>query len=168
VLIVLFYYNFHLGSKIKKLNKTIAATQDEVKKYKKITNKIKEIKRKLEILEKKTDVIKKLEKNRFEPVIMMDTMSEKIVAKRMWFKNFSAKGRSVIISGVALDEKTIADFMTRLETTGMYATVNLKNIKKQVVKGSSLRSFQLECKKPQPAKKKNAAKANKKKRKRRK
>lgn len=158
VLITLVYYNFHLGGQIKTLKTNIEETQTEVQKYKKITNKIAQIKKKLATLKKKTDVIKKLEKNRFEPVIMMDTMSDKTIAKRMWFTNFSSKGNSIVIKGVALDEKTIADFMTRLETTGQYTSVNLKTIKKKVVKGSSLRSFQLICKKPK-------AKAKKKKRK---
>ena len=162
VLIVLFYYNFHLGSKVKKLDNTIAETNSELQKYKKITAKIEDIKKKLAILKKKTDVIRKLEKNRFEPVIMMDTMSEKIVAKRMWFKSFTAKGNKVVINGVALDEKTIADFMTRLETTGMYASVNLKTIKKTVIKGSSLRNFRLECNKPKAAKKKKKSKKKRK------
>ena len=165
VLIVLAYYNFHLGSKVKKLDNAIAETQEEVQKYKKITAKIEEIKRKLAILQKKTDVIRKLEKNRFEPVVMMDTMSDKIIAKRMWFKDFTAKGNKVVINGVAMDEKTIADFMTRLETTGMYASGNLKTIKKQVLKGSSLRSFKIECNKPKPKKKKKKSKGKKKKRK---
>lgn len=165
VLISLVYYNFYLSGKIKKLKANIEETQTEVKKYKKITQKIADIKKKLEILKKKTDVIKKLEKNRFEPVSLMDTMSEKIISKRMWFTSFSAKGHSVTINGVALDEKTIADFMTRLETTGLFASVNLKNIKKKVIKGSSLRSFQLICKKPTPPKPKKGKKGKKKKKK---
>jgi len=163
VLITLVYYNFSLGGQIKKLKADIDETQTEVQKYKKITNKIADIKKKLAILKKKTDVIKKLEKNRFEPVIMMDTMSDKTIAKRMWFTTFSSKGSSIVIKGVALDEKTIADFMTRLETTGQYASINLKTIKKKVVKGSSLRSFQLVCKKP--VAKKSKKKKRKKKRK---
>lgn len=163
VLITLVYYNFHLGGQIKKLKANIEETQTEVQKYKKITNKIADIKKKLAILKKKTDVIKKLEKNRFEPVIMMNTMSDKTIAKRMWFTTFSSKGSSIVIKGVALDEKTIADFMTRLETTGQYASVNLKTIKKKVVKGSSLRSFQLVCKKPTVKKSKKKKKKKKRK-----
>lgn len=167
VFITLLYYNFYLGGKIKTLKTDIAETKTEVQKYKKITKKIAEIKRKLAILKKKTAVIKKLEKNRFEPVTLMDTMSEKVIDKRMWFTNFKARGNSVVISGVALDEKTIADFMTRLENTGLFASVNLKTIKKKVIRGSSLRSFQLSCNKPKPkkAKKKSKKKTSKKKRK---
>ena len=163
VLILLVYYNVHLGGKIKNLKGNIQETQTELKKYQKITSKIAEIKRKLKTLEQKTDVINKLEKNRFEPVTLMDTMSDKVIAKRMWFTNFSAKGNSVVISGVALDEKTIADFMTRLENTGLFASVNLKNIKKKMIKGSSLRSFNLTCTKPKPPKPKKSTPKKKKK-----
>ena len=68
----------------------------------------------------------------------------------------------------SLDEKTIADFMTRLENTGLFASVNLKTIKKKVIKGSSRRSFQLVCNKPKPQKAKKNNKKKKKSKKKRK
>jgi type IV pilus assembly protein PilN len=145
VLIVLFYYNIHLGGKIKHLKTTVDETKQELAKYKKITDKIEDIKKKLAVLEKKTGVIQKLERNRFEPVELLDTMSTKIIAKRMWFTSFVAKSDNVNINGVALDNKTVADFMTRLEGTGLFSTVQLKSISKQTIKSSNLKKFQILC-----------------------
>jgi type IV pilus assembly protein PilN len=133
-------------SNIGDLKRNITNTENEVAKYKKITDKIEDIRSKLQTLEKKTEVINKLEQNRFEPVLLLDTMSSKIIAKRMWFTGFEAKNNSIRIDGVALDNKTVADFMTRLEGTGLFSAVELNQIKLEVIKGANLKKFQISCK----------------------
>ena len=147
-------WNMRLAAKIDYLNTSVENTKKEVAKYKKITAKIKRIKKQLRVLQKKTQVINKLQRNRFEPVKLLDTMSNKVIAKRMWFTGFQNLGRKVQINGIALDNRTVADFMTRLEGTGMFRTVRLQKIQKQVVKKSSLKKFRITCLKKGPAKKK--------------
>jgi type IV pilus assembly protein PilN len=160
MLAVLIYYNIHLGGQIKDLKSDVDATKNEVAKFQKITKQIEEIKKKLAILEKKTEVIRKLETNRFEPVEMLDNMSGKIIANRMWFTSFNDRPQNVKIDGIALDNKTVADFMTRLEGTGLFGSVRLQTIQKHVVKGSGLKKFSITCSKPVP----NAPKKGQKKR----
>ena len=155
-------WNMRLGAKINDLNTEVENTKKEVAKYRKITEKIKRIKQQLQVLEKKTQVINMLQRNRFEPVKLLDTMSDKVIAKRMWFTGFQNIGRKVQINGIALDNRTVADFMTRLEGTGMFASVRLQKIQKQVVKKSDLKNFQITCMKKGPAPKKKP-KGNKKK-----
>ncbi|MGB5620793.1 MAG: PilN domain-containing protein [Desulfobacterales bacterium] len=150
MLAVLIYYNIHLGGQIKDLKTDVDATKNEVAKYQKITKQIEEIKKKLAILEKKTEVIRKLETNRFKPVEMLDNMSGKIIANRMWFTSFNDRPQNVKIDGIALDNKTVADFMTRLEGTGLFGSVRLQTIQKHVVKGSGLKKFSITCSKPVP------------------
>lgn len=150
MLAVLIYYNIHLGGQIKDLKTDVDATKNEVAKFQKITKQIDEIKKKLAILEKKTEVIRKLETNRFEPVEMLDNMSGKIIANRMWFTSFDDRPQNVRIDGIALDNKTVADFMTRLEGTGLFGSVRLQSIQKHVVKGSGLKKFSITCSKSVP------------------
>jgi type IV pilus assembly protein PilN len=150
MLAVLIYYNIHLGVQIKDLKTDVDDTKKEVAKFQKITKQIEEIKQKLAILEKKTEVIRTLETNRFEPVEMLDNMSEKIIANRMWFTSFDDRPQNVQIDGIALDNKTVADFMTRLEGTGLFGSVRLQTIQKHVVKGSGLKKFSITCSKPVP------------------
>jgi type IV pilus assembly protein PilN len=160
MLAVLIYYNIHLGGQIKDLKTDVDATKNEVAKFQKITKQIDEIKKKLAILEKKTEVIRTLETNRFEPVEMLDNMSGKTIANRMWFTSFDDRPQNVRIDGIALDNKTVADFMTRLEGTGLFGSVRLQSIQKHVVKGSGLKKFSITCSKPVP----NAPKKEQKKR----
>ena len=148
MLAVLIYYNIHLGGRIKDLRTDVDATKNEVAKFQKITKQIEDIKKKLAVLEKKTEVIRKLETNRFEPVEMLDNMSEKIIANRMWFTSLNDQPQNVRIDGIALDNKTVADFMTRLEGTGLFGSVRLQTIQKHVVKGSGLKKFSITCSKP--------------------
>jgi type IV pilus assembly protein PilN len=150
MLAVLIYYNIHLGGQIKDLKSDVDDTKKEVAKFQKITKQIEEIKQKLAILEKKTEVIRTLETNRFEPVEMLDNMSGKIIANRMWFTSFDDRPQNVQIDGIALDNKTVADFMTRLEGTGLFGSVRLQTIQKHVVKGSGLKKFSITCSKPVP------------------
>jgi len=148
MLAVLIYYNIHLGGRIKDLKTDVNTTKIEVAKFQKITQQIEDIKKKLAVLEKKTEVIRKLETNRFEPVEMLDNMSEKIIANRMWFTSLNDQPQNVRIDGIALDNKTVADFMTRLEGTGLFGSVRLQTIQKHVVKGSGLKKFSITCSKP--------------------
>jgi type IV pilus assembly protein PilN len=150
MLAVLIYYNIHLGGRIKDLKSEVNTTKIEVAKFQKITQQIEDIKKKLAVLEKKTEVIRKLETNRFEPVEMLDNMSGKIIANRMWFTSFNDQPQNVKIDGIALDNKTIADFMTRLEGTGLFESVRLQTIQKHVVKSSGLKKFSITCSKSVP------------------
>ena len=164
VLLVLFYYNFSLNSKIGKLNKRIQTTNNELNKYNEINKEIARIKKNLEILRKKMAVIDQLESDRYAPVILMDTMTQVLVSKRMWFTSLLVSEKTVSINGIALDEKTVADFMVRLQKSGLFANVELKSVKRKKVENSNLKSFEIVCTKippkepEQPLKKKKSKK----------
>ena len=141
VLIVLVYYNFNLGSKISSLNKRITNTKTDLDRYNEINKEIAKIKKNLEILRKKMAVIEQLESDRHAPVQLMDTMTQVLIAKRMWLTKLEVKSRAVSINGIALDNKTVADFMVRLQNSGLFSSVNLKTLKRQAVQKSNLKNF---------------------------
>ena len=143
VLIVLVYYNFNLSSKIGKLNKKITNTKADLNRYNEINQEIARIKNNLEILRKKMAVIEQLESDRHAPVQLMDTITQVLIAKRMWLTKLEVKNKAVNINGIALDNKTVADFMVRLQNSGLFNTVNLKTLKRQEVQKSNLKSFQI-------------------------
>ena len=110
VLIIAFYYNWTLDSKIKKFNKKIKTTNAELKKYNEINKEIARIKQNLENLRKKMAVIEQLESDRHAPVVLLDTMTQVLVSKRMWLTELAVQDRSVRITGIALDEKNSGGF----------------------------------------------------------
>lgn len=146
-LVALFGINLLLGNQIDDLGRRITTTQAELEKYDKINKEIEEIKKKLDNLSKKMAVIRDLEGNRYEPVRLMDTLSQVIIEKRMWYTTLDMKSDLVNISGIAMDDKTVADFMLRLESSGLFAAVNLKTLKQVEVQKTPLKSFEIHCQK---------------------
>ncbi|MGD9239204.1 MAG: PilN domain-containing protein [Desulfobacterales bacterium] len=145
VLVVLVYYNFSLSSKIGKLNNKISATKTDLQRYNEINKEIARIKNNLETLRKKMAVIEKLESDRHAPVRLMDTLTQVLVAKRMWFTKLEVKETTVNIKGIALDNKTVADFMVRLQNSGLFSNVNLNTLKREAVQKTNLKSFEITC-----------------------
>ena len=150
VLVVLVYYNFSLSSKIGKLNDKISATKTDLQRYNEINKEIARIKNNLETLRKKLAVIEKLESDRHAPVRLMDTLTQVLMAKRMWFTKLNVRENTVDIHGIALDNKTVADFMVRLQKSGLFSSVNLRTLKRQEVQGSKLKGFHVTCTKVAP------------------
>ena len=63
----------------------------------------------------------------------------------MWFTRMESKGNKVNINGIAMDNKTVADFMVRLEGSGLFKEVDLKTLKRKRVQKSNLKSFKISC-----------------------
>jgi type IV pilus assembly protein PilN len=146
--IVAAWFNYLLSGKIQTLDKQIADTKAQVDKYNKINQEIAEIKKKLDILNKKIEVIKSLDLTRKAPVELLDDMSKLVVEKRMWFTGLDEKSGSVKIVGIALDNPTIAEFMTRIESSRKYVDVKLLSINQDAsVKGLQLKRFDIQFRK---------------------
>jgi type IV pilus assembly protein PilN len=165
IIIAVVYYNIWLGNKIDKLKARNQDTVTQIAKYEKINKEIAKIKKTLSNLEQKIKVIETLEGDRKDAVKLMEAMTEMIVKERMWFTNLTVQGNNITIRGIALDERTIADFMKNLEGTGtgLFANVTLKSLQRQTIKGKSLnlKSFNITMTKAVPEKAKKKTKAGK-------
>ena len=148
VTLSMYYYNLSLNNKINAYNVKIESIKNELSKYNKIIKEITDIKNRLGVLNKKTGVIKNLELNRKEPVRLLDTMTFMVIPKRMWVTSLEAKEEEVTVKGFALDNKTVADFMIRLEGSKLFDSVNLRNLKQETYnKYTNLKGFVISCNK---------------------
>ncbi len=156
IIIAVVYWNIWLGNKITKLKARNQDTVTQIAKYEKINAEIAQIKKTLSNLEQKIKVIETLEGGRKDAVNLLESMTELIVKERMWFTSLNVQGGNITIHGVALDERTIADFMRNLEGngTGPYTNVTLKSIQQQQIKGKdlNLKSFNVTLTKAAPKK----------------
>lgn len=151
VALCMYYYNISLNNKLNACNVKIENIRNEVAEYDKITKEVADIKNRLDILNKKTDVIKSLELNRKEPVHLLDAMTFTVIPKRMWLTNLEAKEEVVTIKGFALDNKTVADFMIRIEESKLFDSVNLVTLKQEKYnKNINLKGFVISCNKILP------------------
>lgn len=148
-------YNVMLGQKITSVKKRIEDTKTQLAKYNKINEEIESIKNKLATLNKKIDVIKALDLNRKEPVQLLQTMSDLIIPNRMWLTNFTTNESSIKLVGIAVDQPTVADYMTRIEDSDQYESVKLSSIKPANIGKNDLnfKTFGLSFNKTQPGNK---------------
>ena len=160
---ILLYYNTTLNNNIDALNTQIKNNKSMLAQVEKQAKEVDEIKKAFDTLKQKTHVIKSLESNRKISVQLLDNMTtlvaEKVSVsqikaspdsdskpvKRLWFTNFQENGNNINIQGIALDNKTIADFMTRLEGSALFTNVNLKAIKQQKINELNLKNFEIIC-----------------------
>jgi type IV pilus assembly protein PilN len=134
------YIWFDLGRKISSMNDDIAKGQQELQKLEVINRRVKEIKDKLAELEAKMDIIQRLEANRTGSVKVMDELTGLVVAQKMWLTSLSEAGGRMTLMGVAVDNKTVADFMRRLEKSPYFTNVGLSSSKRVTV-GTDNRRF---------------------------
>lgn len=153
VVIVATWFNFILSGKITSLNKEIVETQAQVDKYNKINKEIADIKKKLDILNKKIEVIKSLDLTRKAPAEFLDQMSRLVVEKQMWLTAIQENAGKYKLVGIALDNPTIAEYMTRIEASPKYDNVKLLSItQNSSVKGLNLKRFVIRFQKATPKK----------------
>jgi type IV pilus assembly protein PilN len=153
VLIIAFWVNYLLSSKINTLNEQIKTTQAQVDKYNKINKEIQEIKNKLDLLNKKIDVIQSLDLTRKAPVELLDDISRLTVEKRMWLNGLEENAGQIKVVGIAVDNPTVAEYMSRIEASQKYVGVKLLSISQDdSIEGLNLKSFGISFQK-KPAKK---------------
>ena len=145
--IALFYYQMQLNLQLGELKTQAEDVKSRLKIFRKRAREVDNIKQALDTLKEKINVIKTLELNRREPVRLMEAMTEIVIPKRMWFTDFSDNKDAVVIKGNALDNKTVADFMTQLEKSGFFTTVNLTTLKQVKIEKVNVKGFEISCEK---------------------
>jgi type IV pilus assembly protein PilN len=144
VALLVYVYNSSLKTKINKISADIATTQAQVAKYKKINEEIAEIKKKLDLLNRKIEVIQSLERDRKVPVQTLDDLYKLLVQKRMWYTKIEDRQQTIKVNGIAIDNQTVADYMTRVEKSDNYQNVRLAAIKQHKLQGQDVRLKQFE------------------------
>lgn len=140
------YYTIHLDNKMEQIRSDISGVNTQISLYKAKADKVTRIKKDLAILERKLDIVKTLELKRREPVDLLDTMTSLVVPKRMWLTSLKTGVSTVTLDGIAFDNKTVADFMIRLQESQLFTNVDLKNLKmKMIDKTIQMKEFELIC-----------------------
>ena len=127
---------------------TKAEKVKELDKYKGATQKLKELKRRIEETQAKLGVIRELEKNKTGPVRLLDEVATAVPKDRLWLTSLGEKGGVLALAGTAMDNDTVALFMTNLEKSEQITSVDLKatKLKKQAKVKLNTVTFSLTCK----------------------
>jgi len=146
VVISLLYYTTWVDRKIDRLSSNISQVKNEIVLYKDKADEVTKIKKKLKNLELKFGIVKSLEAKRREPVQLIDALTQLMVPDRMWITRLKTDAKSVVLEGLAFDNKTVADFMTRVEDSPLFSGVDLKNLQMKQIKGTArIKFFEVFC-----------------------
>ncbi len=136
---------------IKNLNKTIAALQKEKDSYTPTLNKIAKLKKDRQEFTRRSEIIDKLKTDSSLTVRLVDEVAARIDNQRMWLDSLHQQNASLRLSGVALDNRTIAQFMDELKASPFVTDVALASSSLKIVSGKNLKHFELNCNVAQPA-----------------
>ena len=137
-------------NKISNLGVDITALQKEKDSYTPTLQKIAKLKKDREEYFRKTEIIQKLKSNSSLTVRTLDEVASRVDNQRMWLDSLNQQTSSLRLSGVALDNQTIAQFMDHLKESPFVQNVTLASSSLKVVSGRNLKSFQLSCAVAQP------------------
>ena len=140
------------AQKISNLKDDITVLQKEKDSYNPTLQKIAKLKKDREEFVRKTDIIKQLKTDSSLTVRTLDEVANRIDNQRMWLDSLEQQTSSLKLSGVALDNQTIAQFMDHLKESPFVKDVTLSSSSLKVVSGRNLKSFQLNCAVAQPTK----------------
>ena len=142
------YYFMQLSSQLNALKDEEKKVQLELKAYDQTIKRIKELEAKIKEIKTKLEVIKGLEKNKTGPVHLLDEISKAVPKDKLWLNNLSESKGNLTLSGTAMDNETVALFMTRLEKSEFIKTVDLQSVKVTALPQYRLRvsDFVLKCK----------------------
>lgn len=128
----------------------------DIEHQKQVIGQVEEFTKKKEGLEKKLGIIDTLKAQKTGPVHMLDEIASNIPEK-CWLTSLSELNRKVTLTGVAVNNEVIADFISKLERSGYFDDVYLVSTQQKEDKdGLKLKEFQVTANMTTPAEKKAA------------
>ncbi|GAB4365503.1 MAG: hypothetical protein Kow00128_08100 [Deltaproteobacteria bacterium] len=142
VLAAVFVHYRVMHGTIDDLNTRIQAANQEVNRLKKEIGEVEKFKARKAELQQKVDIISKLQAGRTGPVKVFEALSASIPEK-CWIDKLSIKDEKVSLNGVALNNYTIANFMTALGESGRFRDIVLGSAEQSTVMNTKLVKFNL-------------------------
>jgi len=148
LVLVMIYNTIQLNSTLSKAKQEEARIQAELKTYEETIKKIGELEKKIKEIRAKLDVIKELENNKTGPVYLLDEIATAVPKEKLWLTSLKESGGSLELRGTAMDNETVALFMTNLAKSAHISNVDLQSVRLRYLATYKLRvsDFVLDCK----------------------
>ena len=142
VLAGIFLFHQMIQHRIETLQSNIQKATVEIARLKKEIGEVEKFKARKAELQQKVDIISNLQTGRTLPVKVFESLSASIPEK-CWIDTLSLKGNTIALSGIALNNHTIANFMTSLGQSGRFQGVELGSADQTTAMGVKLMRFNL-------------------------
>jgi type IV pilus assembly protein PilN len=144
VIMLVAYFSWSSGKREKRIDTQMKLVQEDLVQLNKVVGEIDELKLRKAKLEQKLFVIKDLDRGRLRAAYILGELSQRTPDK-VWIESLDKNGKSLKITGVALDNETIANFMDVLGHSKYFTGVELE-ITEQIDRGGlKLMKFSLHC-----------------------
>jgi type IV pilus assembly protein PilN len=139
---------FHLTSTLKDLNKEREDIEVKLKGHEQTIKRIAELEKKIKEIRAKLEVIRELERNKTGPVHLLDEIAMAVPREKLWLSSMKEAKGTLVLTGTAMDNETVALFMTNLEKSEYITGVDLQSAKLRTLPDYKLNvaDFSLECK----------------------
>jgi type IV pilus assembly protein PilN len=122
----------------------ISNTKKEITYYKSLTTEVDKAKEAQRVLQDKLNVINTLRKQKSGPAKVLDELSiDK--PEKVYFESVKKDGSNLGIEGIALDDETVANFMTNLRKSKLFKKVDLIVSESTELSKFKLKKFILSC-----------------------
>jgi type IV pilus assembly protein PilN len=112
------------GRRIAQLDRDITQLNTDIERYNAQTREVHDLEKKRTELQAKLKVIEDLKQKRVGPMRMLEDLST-ATPQKLWLVNFSETNGQATITGMALDNQTIAAFMRALQNSPYFYDVDL-------------------------------------------
>jgi len=141
---LLAFVHWQMMGKRQEMARRITSTEQEIALYKAKIEKASKAKEEQKILTEKLTVINSLKKQKSSSTKVLDEVSVQ-KPEKLHLEVLKKDGNRVGIEGIALDDETVANFMTNLRKTNLFKTVDLV-VSEQVEQSKiKLKKFTLSC-----------------------
>ncbi|MEW6668229.1 MAG: PilN domain-containing protein [Thermodesulfobacteriota bacterium] len=121
------YMFFQLNSQLAELQDQHKRLSQELAGYEKTLARIAELEKKSKEIKTKLDVIKDLENKKTGPIRLLDEIAMAVPKEKLWLTSLSETAGVLKLTGTAMDNETVALFMTNLEKSPHITSVELQS-----------------------------------------
>ena len=141
------FFSIQKISQASGLKNTEESLKKEIISYQKELDEIKALEKKIKEVNVKLGVIKELEKGKTGPVLLLADVAKSVPPGKLWLTSYAESKGSLSLRGTAMDNETVALFMSNLEKTEQINTVDLESATQRDIAqyGIKVSVFALKC-----------------------
>ena len=123
-----------LQQQVQQLDEQVATLDRELAELTVIRAEYDTFSKRKDLLTRRINIIEGLKAKQAGPVQLLSTLASAVVGTdSLWLTGFTQTGQTVTIEGTALNVKAVADFLTRLINTRIFAEVDLRETAQDTV-----------------------------------
>jgi type IV pilus assembly protein PilN len=145
VLVVLLLGSVFLMTQVSNLEAKIATLTARKKELQKELDLIKKLEEQKKLVEQQIAIVEQLKKESVLTVRILDEVARITPHERMWLTSLDQGGSALKLSGIALDNRTIAKYLEELKDSKYISDVTLASSSLTNYAGRKLKSFSLSC-----------------------